>query len=230
MDELRSEQKYSTTSGNMAVSAALVASTKNSKRQRQDEGLPSDKIRWGKEDELTKEEEETKRLKDAAEAPQYKPDFGLSGALAKDERTGNVVNGIVLKFTEPYEAAKPDKHWRLYVYKGDDIIETLYIHRRSCFLFGRETKVADVPLMHPSVSAQHAVIQYREIDEMIVTEEGDRDVVKVVKPYLMDLKSTHGTKLNGEKIEDSRYYELRMGDLIQFGQSSRDYVLMHDKV
>lgn len=222
-------QRYSSTSGNQVISDALVAASSKSKRQRSDE-LPSDKIRWGKDEELSKEEEEEKRLKEASKEPQYKPDFGLSGALAKDERTGNVVNGVVLKFTEPYEAAKPDKHWRLYVYKGDEIVETLYIHRRSCFLFGRETKVADVPLMHPSVSAQHAVIQYREIDEMVVNDEGDRDVVKVVKPYLMDLKSTHGTKLNGEKIDDSRYYELRMGDLIQFGQSSRDYVLMHDKV
>ncbi len=226
--ERNNQHRTSCISGNGVINAALMEAGNKSKRHRGDE-VPSDKILWGKEGELTRTENEVKILEDSAKEVQYKPDFGLSGALAKDERTGNVVNGIVLKFTEPYEAAKPDKHWRLYVYKGDEIVDTLYIHRRSCFLFGRETKVADIPLLHPSISAQHAIIQYREIDELVVTEEGDRDVVKVVKPYLMDLKSTHGTKLNGQKIDDSRYYELRMGDLIQFGQSSRDYVLMHDK-
>jgi smad nuclear-interacting protein 1 len=30
----------------------------------------------------------------------------------------------------------------------------------------------------------------------------------VVKPYLLDLESTNGTKLNGEKIDGARYYEL----------------------
>ena len=43
----------------------------------------------------------------------------------------------------------------------------------------------------------------------------------------MDLKSTNGTILNGKKIEDSRYYELRPQDLIKFGFSSRDYILMN---
>ena len=29
-----------------------------------------------------------------------------------------------------------------------------------------------------------------------------------VKPYLMDLETTNGTFLNGDKIEDQRYYEV----------------------
>lgn len=36
----------------------------------------------------------------------------------------------------------------------------------------------------------------------------------VIKPYLMDLESTNGTKLNGEKIEAARYYELKNKDMI----------------
>jgi hypothetical protein len=31
----------------------------------------------------------------------------------------------------------------------------------TCYLFGRERKVADVPTDHPSCSKQHAVLQYR---------------------------------------------------------------------
>jgi smad nuclear-interacting protein 1 len=115
------------------------------------------------------------------------------------------------------------------VYKGDnEVIDTLHIHRRSCFLIGRDPKVADIPLAHLSVSAQHAVVQFREMDE-VVELDGEWENRKVIKPYVMDLKSTQGTKLNGHKIDDSRYYELRVGDLLQFGTSSRDYILMHDK-
>ncbi|RYG68969.1 FHA domain-containing protein [archaeon] len=156
------------------------------------------------------------------EEPQYKPDFGLSGALAKDERTGNAVNGIVLKFTEPAEASQPDRKWRFYVYKDKDVVETLHIHRRSCFLLGRDERVADVPLRHPSCSLQHAVLQYRSVRRTKFSSE------MVVKPYIMDLDSTHGTYLNGQRIEAARYYELREGDLLKFATSSRDYVILHD--
>ena len=52
--------------------------------------------------------------------------------------------------------------------------------------------------------------------------------VKTVKPYIMDLGSTHKTFLNKNEIEDSRYYELRESDSITFGGSSREYVLLHD--
>lgn len=48
----------------------------------------------------------------------------------------------------------------LYV-KVEWLAEPLYIHRQTCYLFGRERRVADVPTDHPSCSKQHAVIQYR---------------------------------------------------------------------
>lgn len=54
------------------------------------------------------------------------------------------------------------------------------------------------------------------------------NAVKVVKPYIMDLGSTHKTFLNKVEIEDSRYYELRERDSVTFGGSSREYLLLHD--
>ena len=51
----------------------------------------------------------------------------------------------------------------------------------------------------------------------------------VVRPYIMDLGSTNGTHLNGNRIEPHRYYELLERDTIKFGTSSREYVLLHDK-
>lgn len=44
---------------------------------------------------------------------------------------------------------------------GEAFGDPLYIHRQSCYLFGRERRVVDVPTDHPSCSKQHAVLQYR---------------------------------------------------------------------
>ncbi|XP_058093144.1 FHA domain-containing protein DDL isoform X2 [Magnolia sinica] len=43
--------------------------------------------------------------------------------------------------------------------------EPLYVHRQSCYLFGRERRVADIPTDHPSCSKQHAVIQFRLVEK-----------------------------------------------------------------
>lgn len=165
-----------------------------------------------------------------------KADFGLSGALATDERTGNTYNGVVLAFTEPPEARAPNTRWRLYVFrkrregqadgggggggKDAELIETLHVSRQSAYLFGRERKVADVPVDHPSLSKQHCVLQYRATPD---ARFGGR---VNCRPYLMDLGSTNGTFLNGERLEDARYYEMRKGDVMTLGGSTREYVLL----
>jgi smad nuclear-interacting protein 1 len=41
--------------------------------------------------------------------------------------------------------------------------------------------------------------------------------------------STNGTWLNGQRIEGARYMELREKDCLRFGNSSREYVLLHEK-
>jgi len=52
----------------------------------------------------------------------------------------------------------------------------------------------------------------------------------VVKPFVIDLESTNGTHVNGEAIPTSCYYELKASDVIKFGTSNREYVLLHDEV
>ncbi len=42
----------------------------------------------------------------------------------------------------------------------------------------------------------------------------------------MDLESTNGTFLGKSPIEPSRYYELKNYDLINFGFSTRDYIVL----
>lgn len=97
-------------------------------------------------------------------------------------------------------------------------------------MLGRAAEIADVLLAHPSCSSQHAAIQFRYIvkKEQLEDEFGLRTekVRGKVKPYVIDLESSNGTILNGERIEAGRYFELRDKDLLQFGGSEREYVVM----
>ena len=49
-----------------------------------------------------------------------------------------------------------------------------------------------------------------------------------VRPYIIDLGSANGTYLNNQRIDSQRFYELRERDVIKFGFSSREYVLLHE--
>ena len=81
--------------------------------------------------------------------------------------------------------------------------------------------MADIPVEHPSCSKQHAVIQFRYIEKR--SEFGDR--VGKVRPYLIDLESANGTKVNGVEIPKAKYVEIRDGDVVTFGESTREYVV-----
>ncbi|XP_075658660.1 uncharacterized protein LOC142628443 isoform X1 [Castanea sativa] len=118
-------------------------------------------------EERNNENDSVAKMKAAQEAleakEKQKPSFELSGKLAAET---NRVKGVTLLFNEPPEARKPDVRWRLYVFKGGEVLnEPLYIHRQSCYLFGRERRVADIPTDHPSCSKQHAVIQFRQVEK-----------------------------------------------------------------
>lgn len=162
---------------------------------------------------------EKKMLEEPVE--KEKPNFGLSGALTEDT---NTVNGTVIKYSEPPEARKPKRHWRLYPFKGEMALPTLHIHRQSSFLVGRDRKVCDLAVDHPSCSKQHAALQYR----LVPFEREDGSSGKRVRLYLIDLESSNGTFLNSKKIDPRKYYELFEKDVIKFGFSSREYVLLHE--
>lgn len=155
-----------------------------------------------------------------------KPNFAPTGLLAAASNSIAKSDGttISLKYHEPPEARKPPAkdEWKLFVFKGADIIETIELSTKSCWLVGRELSVADMPAEHPSISKQHAVIQFRHLEK--TNEYGDR--LGKVRPYLIDLESANGTSLNKEEVPASRYLELRDKDMIQFGHSTREYVLM----
>jgi len=148
--------------------------------------------------------------------------LGLSGALTEES---NTFNGIVIKYSEPPEARKPKRRWRFYTFKGEEVLPTLHLHRQSAFLMGRDRKVCDLPIDHPSCSKQHAVFQYR----MISKKRADGTEGNRVLPYIIDLGSANGTYLNNQRIEARRYYELQEKDVLKFGYSTREYVLLHEE-
>ncbi|KAK0625360.1 SMAD/FHA domain-containing protein [Bombardia bombarda] len=160
------------------------------------------------------------------EKPVEKPNFGNSGSLAAASNSVTQADGstVTLKYHEPPEARKPAARdqWKLFVFKGADLVDTIELSARSCWLIGRNAAVVDLAAEHPSVSSQHAALQFRYTEKR--NEFGDK--IGRVKPYLIDLESVNGTALNGDKVPDSRYLELRHKDMIQFGSSTREYVLM----
>ncbi|KAL0636282.1 hypothetical protein Q9L58_004739 [Maublancomyces gigas] len=152
------------------------------------------------------------------------PNFAPTGVLAA---ATNTVNGVVLKYSEPGEARKPpgSQRWRLFVFKDKEIVDTVDLNGNSCWLVGRDRAVADLPVDHPSCSKQHAVVQFRYVTK--VGEFGDKE--GGVKPYIIDLESANGTMVGKTKVPARRYLELKEGDLIMFGLSTREYILMLEK-
>uniref|UniRef100_A0A1I8EKY9 FHA domain-containing protein n=1 Tax=Wuchereria bancrofti TaxID=6293 RepID=A0A1I8EKY9_WUCBA len=163
--------------------------------------------------------------RDSKEEPKVekeKPNFEPSGKLAEDT---NTYRGVVIKYNEPSDAHIPKLRWRLYPFKGDEALPVLYIHRQSAYLIGRDRKIADLPVDHPSCSKQHAVFQYR----LTPKDLPDGTTVKRIRPYIIDLGSANGTYLNNERIESQRFVELREKDVLKFGFSTREFVLLNEK-
>ncbi|PJF17312.1 hypothetical protein PSACC_02810 [Paramicrosporidium saccamoebae] len=135
------------------------------------------------------------------------PNYSISGKLAEDRL---LRNGVTLKYDEPSEACRPTVRWRMHVFKDDKQVEVF--------------QVSDMIVGHESCSKQHAVIQHREVS----TDLGYGNYSTSIKPYIIDLDSTHGTFINSTKIESGRYIELRPMDIIKFACSTREYVLLSE--
>ncbi|XP_045449565.1 probable serine/threonine-protein kinase DDB_G0280133 [Melitaea cinxia] len=183
------------------------------RRTRFDNANDNKEYSWGK--------TEVKNENDKNPGEKEKPNFGLSGKLTAD---ANTVNGVVIKYTEPDDAKQPKRRWRFYPFKGDKALPILYIHRQSCFLIGRDKKVVDIALEHPSISKQHAALQYRAAP----FARADGSQGRRVRPYIIDLESANGTFVNNKKVEPRRYVELLERDVVKFGFSQREYVLLHE--
>jgi pSer/pThr/pTyr-binding forkhead associated (FHA) protein len=96
----------------------------------------------------------------------------------------------------------------LEVLKNGQIVSTLDISTQTHYIFGR-LKSLDFPMNHQSMSRRHAVLQFRDNASL----------------YLYDLDSTHGTFINKRRIPPHTYAEVKIGDLLSFGASTRKYIL-----
>jgi smad nuclear-interacting protein 1 len=128
-------------------------------------------------------------------------------------------NGIKSLYKEPSEARIPERRWRLSVSKDGDDLPPYRIYRQSKYIFGRDKDQCDIRLHHPSSSTIHAVLQYR-----LRPDSHGRHIY----PYLIDLGSSHGTYLNRRRIDANRFYKLEENDVIQFGESSKEFILLLD--
>ncbi|KAG7400134.1 WD repeat-containing protein 70 [Phytophthora boehmeriae] len=114
-------------------------------------------------------------------------------------------------FRAPKWAATPSRRNRnakLRVEKEGSCIEKVSVSSRACYVLGRSEDQSDVWLQHPSVSRQHAAIIHGKDEQLCV----------------MDLDSAQGTFVNGKEMKPMEPHQLKGGDKIQFGASTRTYV------
>lgn len=215
-DEKRSSRRHP------SISPSRSASPQPSRRSKNP--LPS------QQDAFTKTPKDSSNGNDPTPVPEKekeKRNFGNTGRLAAETNTVTSTDGstsTVLKYNEPSDARKPPpkERWRLYIFKDENLLETIELGDRSCWLVGRDKLVADLPIEHPSSSKQHAALQFRYVEKR--NSYGDLDAR--VRPYLLDLESANGTTLNGDAVPPRRFMELMDKDVLKFGLSSREYVLL----
>ena len=156
-----------------------------------------------------------------------KPNFNPSGILQKDlelEYNKAMNNKIIINYSPPNDSIIPDENdiWFLFKFAQDkkEAEETYKLINKEFFLIGKDPRICDIRIKQQNISRQHAVIQFRKIRKEKAWE---------ILPYLIDLNITNGTYLNGDKIDNKKYYELRDKDELNFGDKKIDFVLMKMK-
>ena len=126
------------------------------------------------------------------------------------KHSGKSVDDLGGEFELPPEWAAEPTHQQalLEVEKGGEKVETLQVGEHEMYTFGRSL-TCDFPLEHPSISRNHAVICHHENGGI----------------YAIDLKSSHGTQINGKPLHPFEAVLLREGAALSFGASSRVYRL-----
>lgn len=121
-------------------------------------------------------------------------------------------------YKEPIWGGIPMGVYKMDVLKSGVIMTTLNLSYKSYHVIGTSLS-CDVSLSHETISEYHAVLQYRNIS----------DSESEIGVYIYDMKSTHGTFVNGIKIKPHMYIMIHGGDLVSFGESQRKYVLRTPK-
>ncbi|CAG7727111.1 unnamed protein product [Allacma fusca] len=158
-------------------------------------------------------------------------------AGAKKERYDKIMSTI--PYREPLGSAPADSRYSLEVIKGGSVVQRVDFQDKHFFIVGR-IPACDITAENPTVSRVHAVFQfidgkYAQVgsDKVAseVEKEEDNDCeeretqVREKGLYLYDLASTHGTYVNKNRMFPNRFYRLRVGHVIKFGNSARLYIV-----
>lgn len=154
-------------------------------------------------------------------------------------------------YIEPKWSQRPDSSltYNFEVLKGGQIVEDIkHLETKAFWTIGKLPNNGIV-MAHPTISRYHAVLQYRP--EVISKANNDSDgsdddnndgnddddvksnakdatveKSKIEKGwYLYDLNSTHGSFVNKMKVPPKTYVRLRVGYMLKFGASTRNYIL-----
>ncbi|KAI9255341.1 SMAD/FHA domain-containing protein [Helicostylum pulchrum] len=117
-----------------------------------------------------------------------------------------------LPYEKPNWSGTPCFEYKLEVLKNGSSLETIDGPKKEFVSIGR-LPICDIPMEHPSVSRYHAIIQF--------DQDGDA--------YLFDMDSAHGTRLNKKQIPGREYVQLKPGDQIRFGESTRICIFESEK-
>lgn len=149
-------------------------------------------------------------------------------------------------YVEPEWSGKPTAvhKYQIEVLKNGTIAETVNeLESKSYWLLGKLPE-NDIVMAHPTISRFHAVLQYRpNVSSRLNSNDSDSDSEDEAegsttddnatpkKPqvekgwYLYDLNSTHGSFVNKMRVPPKTYVRVRVGYMIKFGGSTRNYIL-----
>jgi len=161
-----------------------------------------------------KEDEENLEQQGCMESPTLTPPDPAMQRRGEEE-DGAPTNGVDPRCLMAYENSLVGQPMQppflqpcFQVLKFGVLVEThLLGGPKQSWTVGRATEHVDITLNHVSISRQHAVVM-RHGAQML----------------LMDLGSTHGTALNGQRLEKNRPVPLTPGGRACFGASTRVFI------
>eukprot|EP00743_Colponemidia_sp_Colp-15_P007027 GILK01007583.1.p1 GENE.GILK01007583.1~~GILK01007583.1.p1 ORF type:complete len:637 (+),score=166.16 GILK01007583.1:54-1913(+) len=132
-----------------------------------------------------------------------------SSSSSSQEENPNASKAASGAYIPPSWSTMPGTEFKIEVLKDGSIAEIFVLDKKPYYILGRQDDICDIVLAHPSSSRQHAVLQHGPNSEL----------------FLYDLGSTHKSFVNKKQIAPKEYVQVRVGDMLRFGQSNRLYVV-----
>ncbi|KAJ3052047.1 Kanadaptin [Rhizophlyctis rosea] len=149
---------------------------------------------------------EEKKIEDGFAKPALPP-IARPPTQPQTDRTSEPREAPPLPYDPPEWSAEPTDEYFFEVLKSGQIIDKTPRITKEFIVAGR-LPVCDIELEHASISRYHAIVQFKN--------DGSA--------HIFDLGSTHGTFINKAQLPKQTYRQLRVGDMIRFGQSTRFYI------